>query len=214
MTQNSIPSQDPANDNTLLGTLQTALTKYMQGVDDMLPATVIAYDRATNVATLQPQIMMVSTYGEKVARPHYASCPVFSYGGGGFCINFDIKAGDSGWIKANDRDISLYVQAAAEAHPNTKRTHSFRDAMFFPDVMKKYTLTDASSGMTIQNLAGTTKLEMFESKIKMTVGACTGVFDSSGLVITNGDIIADGKSLKHHVHSGVQSGASNTGQPV
>lgn len=35
-----------------------------------------------------------------------------------------------------------------------------------------------------------------------------------GDIILNGDVIADGISLISHVHSGVQSGGSNTGEPV
>ena len=35
-----------------------------------------------------------------------------------------------------------------------------------------------------------------------------------GNIIVNGDVIADGISLKMHVHDGVQGGSSNTGQPV
>lgn len=34
------------------------------------------------------------------------------------------------------------------------------------------------------------------------------------IVVTSGDVTADGKSLKTHLHGGVQSGSSNTGAPV
>lgn len=49
---------------------------------------------------------------------------------------------------------------------------------------------------------------------------CLGGAGGSGgtmegtFIITSGDIIADGVSLKTHVHSGVDSGSSNTGPPV
>jgi phage gp45-like len=36
----------------------------------------------------------------------------------------------------------------------------------------------------------------------------------NGGINASGDIVAGGKSLIHHVHSGVQAGASNTGAPV
>lgn len=35
-----------------------------------------------------------------------------------------------------------------------------------------------------------------------------------GNIVVNGDVIADGISLKTHVHDGVQVGSSNTGEPV
>ncbi|OWK42477.1 hypothetical protein [Fimbriiglobus ruber] len=43
--------------------------------------------------------------------------------------------GDTGWIKANDRDISLFKQTTAASSPNTARLHDFADAMFFPDTL-------------------------------------------------------------------------------
>ena len=34
------------------------------------------------------------------------------------------------------------------------------------------------------------------------------------LILVNGDVVADGVGLKTHVHSGVQTGSSNTGLPI
>ena len=52
------------------------------------------------------------------------------------------------------------------------------------------------------------------NSVSFDVGGTTFDFTAAGLVVTGGDVSADGKSLKTHVHSGVQSGASNTGPPV
>lgn len=41
-----------------------------------------------------------------------------------------------------------------------------------------------------------------------------GMTGTGSATVSGGDVIADGVSLKTHVHSGVQSGGSNTGQPV
>lgn len=42
----------------------------------------------------------------------------------------------------------------------------------------------------------------------INITACPSV------TVTNGDVIADGVSLKHHKHGGVQAGSSQTGGPV
>lgn len=42
----------------------------------------------------------------------------------------------------------------------------------------------------------------------------TGDINVTGTVTATTDVIGGGKSLKTHTHSGVQSGGSNTGQPV
>jgi hypothetical protein len=47
-----------------------------------------------------------------------------------------------------------------------------------------------------------------------TIQNGTITINTGNLVVNSGDVIADGVSLKNHVHSGVQSGGSNTGAPV
>ena len=61
-----------------------------------------------------------------------ASVPVFQISMGGFAINFPCNPGDLGWLKANDRDISMFKQTGQQAQPNTQRKHSFEDANLHP----------------------------------------------------------------------------------
>lgn len=42
----------------------------------------------------------------------------------------------------------------------------------------------------------------------------SGMTGTGSATVSGGDVIADGVSLKTHVHSGIQAGGSNTGQPV
>ena len=135
------PSIDPADEDSLPGVFRSVLQKFLQQTDDMLPAVVIAYDRATNRATVQPHIMLGTTDGRKISRAQIASVPVLNLGAGGFVLSFPVKPGDLGWIKASDRDISLYLQGGAkEEWPNTKRLHSFEDGLFIPDALKGFTV--------------------------------------------------------------------------
>jgi len=57
------PSRNRAGDNTLTGLMSLFSAKLKQNLDDMLPAKVIAYDRATNRAQIQPLIVQVNTLG-------------------------------------------------------------------------------------------------------------------------------------------------------
>lgn len=74
---------------------------------------------------------------------------------------------------------------------------------------------------------GGTSIELTASGISLTAGGKTMTINSGGwningpvvqtgggITTTGGDIVADGKSLKTHVHGGVQSGGSNTGVPI
>jgi hypothetical protein len=145
------------------------LTKFLGSVDDMLPARVISYDRASNRALVQPLIVIVTTDDKQVQRAQVASVPVFQMGGGGFVMSFPIAVGDIGWIKANDRDISIFKQTMASSAPNTQRKHSFEDAVFIPDTML-HGVTIAgedSNNLVIQNLVGTVKLAFWPTFMKM-----------------------------------------------
>lgn len=210
------PSIDPADEGDLLGSLRHILGKELQNLDGMLPAKVIAYDRAKNRATVQPLVMLLTTSNTTVARATLASVPVYQIGGGGFILNFNLKAGDLGWIKASDRDISLFLQSYAASAPNTIRKHSFSDAVFYPDVMKGYTIAgEDAENAVLQNLDGSVKLALAASKMTLKVGGVSLEVSGGGVTITGGTITHNGKNIGDtHAHSGVTAGIANTGVPV
>ena len=124
--------------------------------------------------------------------------PVFRYGAGGFFQRFPVKAGDFGWIKANDRDISLVLQRGGQQDwPNTKRRHNFSDAMFYPDTIKGWVVAPADlEAMTLQSLDGNSVVSIAQDAIELRVGAQVLRLDASGLK-HNGINIGD-----THTHTG------------
>lgn len=180
MTLNAPPSRDPANDDTLQGAFKTILTKSIQRTDDMLPAEVISHDRAKNRVKVRPLIVMLDTNNRIVKRNPVAQVPVLNLGGGGFFVNFNLPPGSLGWIKASDRDISLFLQSYKESKPNTKRMHSFSDALFIPDEMTNYSIDQADSeAMVIQSLDGSVKIALDNSGIRMNAPDIAITADSS-----------------------------------
>lgn len=180
------PDYDSANQGTLQGVIRQALQTFLMNTDDMLPATVISYDRVANVASVQPCIQMVTTDGTLVGRGAIASVPVLSIGGGGFLVNFPLVGGSRGWIKANDRDISLYLQASATAPPNTKRFHSFSDGLFIPDVVAGFTVNgEDANNMVIQNTDGTIRVALWPDRVKVTTPNGTGQFGPDRILFTS-----------------------------
>lgn len=163
------PSMNLSNLADPIGTIRLVLNKFLAGVDDMLPAEVLSYDRAKNIARVQPLIIMVTTDDIQVKRAEVAAIPVLQLGGGGFVASFPIVAGDLGWIKANDRDISLFKQSHKSAPPNTQRKHSFSDALFIPDsMMQGVTIAPEDSGnLVVQNKAGTVKISWWSNLLKI-----------------------------------------------
>lgn len=181
MTQNANPYYDPANTGTITGLLKTVFNKVLQNTDGMLPAVVIAYDRQKQRAQVQPLIPMIDSNQARISRAQIASVPVFHFGGGGFVLDFNLVNGDLGWILANDRDISLFLQTYEESSPNSYRVKSFSDAVFFPDVMRGYTIaSEDSNNAILQNSDGSVKISLGSNKIK--ISAPTVEIDSSDTI--------------------------------
>lgn len=234
-TQNS---RNAANDGMLAGAFKEILRKFLESVDDMLPAEVIAYDRTTNRATVRPLIRTQKTDGTLVTKAEVASVPVLNIGGGNGVLSFNIVSGDLGWLKASDRDISLFLQSdSGEAvGPNTLRLHNFSDSLFIPDQFRKWTIQSGDEGaMVLQTLDGLERISIHETngvkvfsaseiafeapsiKIVGTINH-TGDQASSGTITGDTDVIAGTISGKTHGHIGsptAPTGAvSPTGLPI
>jgi hypothetical protein len=207
---NADPSRDPGDDDSLLGTLNTVLRKFLQNTDDMLPARVVAYDRVKNRAQVQPLIALVTTSGDQVQRAQIASVPVIQAGGGGFVLSFNLQPGNLGWIKANDRDISLFLQRFKGGPPNTKRMHSFEDAVFIPDVMTGYTLggEDAEAAV-LQSMDGAYKVSVGGGRVKLAAGGSSVTVSPSGVAIV-GTLTINGQPYLAHQHQN-GGGTGNSG---
>jgi hypothetical protein len=196
---NAPPSIDPANDDSLLGMANTILKKFLQRVDDMLPAKVVSYDRDANTATIQPMVAMLTTDGAQVARAQIAAVPVLLLGGGGHMLSFNLKPGDFGWLKASDRDISMFLQSWSAGPPNTVRLHSFEDSMFIPDAMRGYTINpEDDTNVVLQTLDGKYRIAVFDSKIKITADQSFVEIDDAMVTIQavqinlNGNVSSNG----------------------
>lgn len=232
----AVPSRDPANDDSLLGMARQILDKFLNSVDDMLPARVVSYDRATNRATVVPMVKLLTTDNRQIARAQIASVPVMQFGGDGVALSFNLKAGDLGWIKANDRDISLITQGYRDSAPNTLRKHSFQDAVFIPDVMRGLTINaEDDANAVLQTLDGAVRVAIWPDRVKITAGGIYGEFGPTNLTLSNGAsglvmsptgataqghfAFPDGVSINGiefitHKHTGVQSGGGTSGGPT
>lgn len=205
------PSVDPANDGDLAGTFRAILQKMLQSVDDCLPCVVNAVNETRTRATVQPQVMMGTTDGQKISRAQIASVPILTIGGGGFLLSFPVKAGDFGWIKASDRDTSLFFQGLKEEWPNTKRMHSFSDGVFIPDIMRQWALNaEDADRMVLQSTDGVTRIAIGVGLVRVVaetveVVAETVDFDASEVTMSGnltvaGHVTGAGIVLDTHTH--------------
>lgn len=195
MNSNNNPSLDPANNGTLAGSIRFAFNKLMQSMDGVLPARVIKFDRNANRVQVQILLSMLTTDGSVVSRSQIASIPVLVFGGGGFMLNFNLSEGDLGWVIANDRDISLFLQSYEESKPNTARKNSFSDAVFIPDVMRGFEINEEDAeNAVLQSVDGTVRVSLSPNKIKLTAPTVEvdGSFVINGSITGVGNVILTG----------------------
>jgi hypothetical protein len=230
------PSTDPADNGTLTGVLRAVLSKFvMNNLDDCLPCRVVAVD-GRRFATVQPMVMMGTTEGAKVSRAQVPRVPILQLGAGGFVLSFPVKEGDLGWLKASDRDISLFMQGLEEEWPNTTRLHSFQDGFFIPDRMRDWTLDGSDAdrlviqaaeggaviavGETTISIRATGPVEVEAESVAITADTVTVTSDNvtvngSEATFTGhvsvGSLTIDGEAFTAHKHLGVTTGGGQTG---
>lgn len=218
--ENQVPSRDPADDGSMLGMLKGVLGKFLNNVDDMLPAQVISFDRTSNRATVRPMIKMLTTENQQVSRAQIASVPVLQIGGGNALLAFNLAPGDLGWIKANDRDISLFLQTYRDSPPNTLRKHTFQDAVFIPHLMTGYSIAGEDAGNAVlQNKEGTVRVAIWPDRVKLSAGSLSVTvgptsIDFVGPVNMPNGATINGIPFVSHKHTGVQTGGGTSGGPT
>lgn len=170
--------------------IRQAISQHMRdNVDDMLPATVVSYNAATNRAVVRPLSVMVDSAGRQIEREPIGDIPVYRYGGGGFVVTLPVQPGDFGWLKASDRDITHNLTATGtQARPQTGRTHSFSDGMFYPDTAANVPGASGSE-MSMRSVSGGSKLNVGGSSIGLN-SSNIGLTSSSSIGLTSSTMTA------------------------
>ena len=163
----TIPAHNPADVNTLDGMNNIFLDKISMSIENVIPGIVQSYDKTTNRAVIKPAITGVASQGQKISKEPLQNIPVLNLSGGGFIISFPIKTGDTGWLIACDRNISIFKQNLVESAPNDYRKHKFEDAFFIPDKINNVPLTNPNS-LLMQDETGAIKLELTNTGINLT----------------------------------------------
>lgn len=215
---NPTPSSKPGQGSDLTGATDLALRKFLLDIDDMLPARIVSYDPPpVNRAQIEILYKVTMTDGSLNAMMAPAEVPVQFPGGGGYVLTFPLKPGSLGWIKAVDRDMSLFLQSYEAEPGNTARLHCFEDGVFIPDVMTAFEMAD-DDGVSIQTTDGGNAMTVNGASAVMKVGSATLTLTAVKLVssvpIEAPEVTAASVKLSTHKHSGVQTGSGNTGGPT
>jgi hypothetical protein len=218
----SIPAYTPANVGTQAGITDFAIRKALEKLEKVAPAQIISYDRTTNRASVQILNQSITSTGEKLTKKPLENIPVLMMSGGGFTFSFPINQGDTGWIVAADRDISVFKQLLQVFAPASYQIHRYKDSFFIPDKVNGFELAEEDKNAVIlTSLDGTTKISVIPGQATITTlqTVINGNLQVNGSIIatdtitSNTDVISAGISGKSHTHSGVEPGGGSTGAP-
>lgn len=216
-------------------TLRAAMDDFSANLWTATPGIVVSFNAAAMTVRVQPSVQgrLRSKSGEisYVQIPPIDDVPVIFPSGGGFSLTFPIAPGDECLVVFANNCIDGWWQSGGVQLPAEIRLHDISDGFAFvgprsqPNVITvadhpRLTSNDGTcyiemSGNGTITLTAPTSIVLNTPIITGSNGGSAGTiaFDGS-LAVTNGDITADTISLKHHVHSGVQTGSDDTGQPV
>ena len=158
------------------------------GINTMLPAKVISFDKQNNEVDLK-----ITIGNDKY--PDLLSIPVHKFFTGFCAILYDLKPDTEGYVLFFQRDISN----GENQDLASLRMHSFSDGFFVPAFSHKQqeqpSNTIELNEDSINIKTGETQFNMKSNEIQIT-----GDVKIQGK-ITADDVVTGGKSLKNHKHS-------------
>lgn len=182
----TLPAHNPADETTLDGLNNVLIDKIAMGIQNVIPAIVQSYDKATNRAVVKPAITGVASQGQKVPKEPYIDIPVLKFAGGGASFSVPIQAGNTGWLIACDRNISIFKQKLTESAPNDYRKHKFEDGFFIPDSINSAGVDD----LTVD--AGSTNL-LLKTTQNLKINGTSGI--TGTYTVTEGTTITVKKGI-------------------
>lgn len=141
-----------------------------------------------------------------------AKIPVCWYGAGDFLITVPPQAGDECLIVFSDICIDSWWQNGGKLNVMSElRRHSWSDGVAILGLRSQPRLISNfnTSGMEVRNTAGSVKMTVTDAGITFT-----GPVTFQEPVTMQDDCTISGIDFVTHVHSGVQSGAADTGPPL
>jgi hypothetical protein len=203
--------------STLWGVHNNLAFIIQQALSKVQTATVVKVIACSNdggvspVGTVDVQILVNQISGQKVATPHVTmyGLPYLRIQGGVNAVIIDPQPGDIGIAVFASRDLTNVKSTKAQANPGSFRMHDFADGMYLGGLL------NGIPSCFVQFVANGINIV---SPTQVTIQSPTVTVDGN-LVVTGttsgtGNGTFNGKNVDTHVHSGVQSGSSNTGGPV
>jgi hypothetical protein len=223
---------NPVSGSTEYNKLQFAMRRFMAQVRTASPAQVLAVSNAGDVSPvgtvdLQPLVYQTDAAGSITAMPVIYGVPYIRIQGGANAIIIDPQVGDIGMAIFADRDISAVVASKAAAAPGSNRRNSLSDALFVNGTLNGTPTQYVQFNTAGIKVVSPTLIDLQAPNIKLDgiveiTGATTadstvhikGAQTNDSTIVAQGNVTGQSTSLHTHVHTGVTSGSTNSGQPA
>ena len=190
----------------------------MKGINTSLPGIINNYNSSTRRAFVKIALKQVNTNNSLSDYPVLVDVPVIFPSGGGYVLNFPLVSGDAVVLLFSQRDLSTFKEAFLESAPTLYGFFSLPDAVAFAGFGAISNTPAKSGAVNLQNTNGTSSISLTDSEIEVKTTATVTI--TAPTVTINGDLNVSGNvtsgsiSLPNHVHTGVETGGSNTGGPI
>lgn len=177
---------------------------------------------------VQPLVSQIDGSGGVIPHGVIFNVPYMRLQGGSNAVIIDPQAGDIGMCGFCSRDISSVKQNKAPSAPQSRRRFDYSDGLYFGGFLNgtpNQYIMFSKGGIKLFS-PGDIEMEAANIRLNAQGGVSstsqtfqantqtTAQFSGGGGIATDGDMTANGVSLMHHIHNGVQPGGGNTGQPV
>lgn len=196
--------------NNIIDALQGFINARLLDVNTSIPGVIVSY--ANGLARVQPTGKKRFADGDTLNYPIIPGVRVCwpSFAGG--------AAGIKGPVRPGDRCLIVFSQQATDG-TDDMRLFDLSDAYAVMVDLGNVGSGDSGNNGAMTMYFGTASIQITKGgAVVINAPGGTSVnsptMTSTGIFTAQEVLTADGKSLKTHVHSGVQSGPSNTGQPV
>lgn len=197
---------------------QAQIDNKLMDLHTALPAIIISFDADKRTVSAQPTIQRVFSDGEGKAGvnnlPPCVDVPVVFPMGGGYELTFPINKGDECLLIFAERCIDSWFDSGQPSQPADFRQHDLSDAFAIVGVRSLANKQPVWTGGTELHGKGN-HVRIDDNSVQLGVGGATMTLTedklTSSVDIHCPNVITDAMDVNGHVHSGVESGPSNTG---
>ena len=184
--------------SSLSSIVQYALEQWTKSLHTSLPGNVIRYNATTRRATVQPGMRFLMNDGSVMSRAPIVNVPFLVpwTGYGGLIVN--PQSGDPVMLLFSERGLTMWKKSYEESDPDPDSLLSERDAIAIPGFGALTNTPVTTTGIALQNDAGTTFVQLEGSTVTIAGSAIRiegGAITITGNVNVVGSLSVNGAAV-------------------